>query len=241
VSNSAEISTLQLVDSSDLRIGHPAARARAGVDSAPPPARPANWKRSVFHVSAGMSALVTILAVPSRGWLIAAAGALAAFAWTCEISRRISPAVNARLMRVFAPVAHANEHYEVNSSTWYVTALTLMALFAPMRAAEIGVIVLAFADPFAGVIGRRFGRTKIAANRTLEGSLGFVLAGTVTAFAWLAAAHGVTLASALLLAAAGAVAGAVAEVASSNRLDDNFSIPVASATAMAVAQSLLGA
>ncbi|MFT3772815.1 MAG: hypothetical protein QM820_46095 [Minicystis sp.] len=202
---------------------------------APAPARPANLTRSLFHVASGLFALALLRFLPGRGWLIAVAGAFAVFAWTCEILRRQSAAVNARLMRFFAPIAHANEHHEVNSSTWYITALILLALFAPLRAAEVGVIVLAFADPAAGFIGRRWGRTRIRAGRSLEGTLGFVAAGTLAAFAWLAAAHGLPLGAAAAVAAAGAIVGAVAEIAVM-RLDDNFSIPVAATTAVAVAQ-----
>jgi len=142
------------------------------------------------------------------------------------------------LMRFFAPVAHANEAHEVNSSTWYVSALFLMALFAPLRAAELGVIVLGFADPAAGLIGRRFGRTRIRAGRSLEGTLAFVAVGTAAAGAWLLLRHGAPLGSAALVAFAGALFGAIAEIVVT-KLDDNFAIPVAATTAVAFAQLLV--
>lgn len=201
------------------------------------PARPANYKRSFFHVLSGLFALGLIVLLPGRPWLIAASGAFALFAWTCEIGRRRSERMNAVLMRLFAPVAHAHEAHEVNSSTWYVSALLLMALFAPLHAAELGVIVLAFADPAAGLIGRRFGRTRIRPGRSLEGTLAFVAAGTAAAGAWLVFHHGASLSTAALVAGAGAVAGAVAEIVVT-KLDDNFAIPVAATTAVAFAQLL---
>jgi dolichol kinase len=202
------------------------------------PARPTNYKRSAFHVLSGAFALSLLVLLPARGWVIAASACFAVFAWTCEIARRVSPAVNARLMRLFAPVAHPHEAYKVNSSTWYVTALILMAAFAPVRAAEIGVIVLAVADPFAGLIGRRFGRTRIRAGRSLEGSLAFVAAGALVAGVWLYAARGVALPAAAILAGAAALAGAVAEIVTL-RLDDNFTIPVAATTAATIALALV--
>jgi dolichol kinase len=202
------------------------------------PARPTNYKRSFFHVLSGLFALGLIVLLPGRSWLIGASGAFMLFAWTCEISRRRSERVNAILMRLFAPVAHPQEAYEVNSSTWYVSALFLMALFAPMRAAELGVIVLAFADPAAGLIGRRFGRTRIRTGRSLEGTLAFVGAGTLAAGTWLVLHHGASLGTAALIAGAGAVVGALAEIVVT-KLDDNFAIPVAATTAVAVAQLLV--
>lgn len=223
----------------DLTGLDPVAEAReSDAAGAPPPARPQNLKRSAFHVASGLFALGLIRFLPSSKWLIAVASAFAVFGWTCEILRRRSPAVNAQLMRLFAPIAHPSEYTEVNSSTWYVTALVLLALFAPLRAAEIGVIVLAFADPVAGFVGRRWGRTRLRPGRSLEGTLGFVAAGTLAAGTWLVAAHGLSLSAAVIVAAAGAMVGAIAEIVVT-KVDDNFAIPVAATTAVAVAQMLV--
>ncbi|MDI1447629.1 hypothetical protein [Polyangium sp. 6x1] len=201
-----------------------------------PPARPENWTRSLFHIASGLLALVMLRIVPSRGWLIAASVSLAAWAWSCEIARRLSPAVNERLMKFFSRVAHPMERHRINSSTWYLTALVGLSLFAPFQAAELGVVVLGLADPAAGFIGRRIGRTKILANRSLEGTLGFFAVGTLAALATLTAFHGMPLPAMLLIASAGAAAGAIAELVSS-RLDDNFTIPVT----VAIAASIAGA
>ena len=158
------------------------------VDAGPAPsaARPTNYARSFFHVMSGVVSLTLIRVLPGRAALAAASGAFVLFAWTCEFARRRSPAVNDRLMRFFGPVAHPQERYRVNSSTWYVTALLLLALLAPTSAAELGVVVLAIADPVAGLIGRRFGRTRLRAGRSLEGTLAFFTAGTLAALAVLA-------------------------------------------------------
>jgi dolichol kinase len=200
--------------------------------------RAANLTRSVFHVASGLSALALLRLLPGRGWVIAASAAIAASGWTMEIARRRSPAVNDRLMRLFAPVAHPHERTRINSSTWYVTALLVLAVLAPLRAAELGVLVLAVADPAAGILGRRFGRTRLLGGRSLEGSLGFLLTGFVAAAAWLTFVHAAPLRSSIVIAAASAVAGALAELFSM-RLDDNFTIPVAVTAAAATAQLFL--
>ncbi|MBK8938409.1 MAG: hypothetical protein IPM79_12380 [Polyangiaceae bacterium] len=124
--------------------------------------RPSNIARSAFHIGSAALSLLLLRVVPHRGWLIAIAGSLALWAWSMEIGRRFSPALNARLVKVFSPIAHHHERHQTNSSTWYVTALTVLAIFAPMTAAELGVLVLGLADPAAGEIGRRFGRTSPA-------------------------------------------------------------------------------
>ena len=144
-----------------------------------------------------------------------------------------SERVNALLMKLFGRVAHPHEHHRVNSSTWYVTALLLLAIFSPPLSSSIGVVVLAVADPAAAFIGRRYGTIRLCANRSLEGTLGFFATGLVSAFAVLLALGPHPFASMLAVAAVAAAAGALAELLST-RLDDNFTIPVVVATAAAV-------
>lgn len=207
----------------------------AGAPARGATARPANTTRSLFHVASGALSLALIRLLPGRTWLIAVSVSLAAAAWTMEIARRRSPEANERLMRAFRAVAHPHERHRVNSSTWYMTALVILAAFFPLRAAEIGVVVLGLADPAAGFIGRRFGRTRIRAGRSLEGTLAFVAMGTLGALAALIAFHELPWSSRILLAVVGAVAGAVAELVSL-RADDNFTIPLSAAVAVTAAQ-----
>ncbi|MCC6557397.1 MAG: hypothetical protein IT372_30980 [Polyangiaceae bacterium] len=201
-------------------------------------ARPANATRSLFHLASGAFALALLRLLPSRPWLIAASAAFAGTAWTLETLRRYSPALNDRLMRIFRPIAHAHERHRVNSSTWYMTALVVLAAVAPRPAAEIGVIVLAIADPAAGFIGRRYGRIRLRARRSLEGTLAFFAAGALAALAQLTAFHSFAMSSMLAIGLAGAAAGALAELFST-RLDDNFTIPLASAAAAAAALQIV--
>jgi dolichol kinase len=211
------------------------------LDVAPPVVavtRPANYTRSLFHLCSAAVALVALRVLPGRGYVIAVAAAFAVAGWSMEIGRRHSPAVSRIVMRMFARVAHPHERYRINSSTWYVTALLALAIAAPMRAAEIGILVLGIADPAAGFVGRRFGRTRLSANRSLEGTLTFAVVGAVAAVSWLAAFYALSMPTLLLLGAAGAVAGALAELLST-RLDDNFTIPIASAAAISLVQVFL--
>lgn len=170
--------------------------------------------------------------IPQREWLIAVSGSLALVAWSLETARRVHPPVNGHLMRLFSRIAHPEETHKVNSSTWYLTALLGLAIFAPLRAAELGVVVLGAADPAAGFIGRRIGRTKIRKNRSLEGTLGFFAVGTAAALAILLAFHALPLPSMFAIAAIASAAGALIELATVS-LDDNFTIPVTVALVVA--------
>lgn len=209
---------------------------------APPfarPPRPANITRALFHLSGATIGIVVIQLVPGRAWMVGIAVAVALCAWTMEASRRVSPTVNDLLMRLFRPVAHQHEREHVNSATWYATALVLLAAaFSPL-ANTMGLAVLGVADPVAGMVGRRWGRHRLASGRSLEGALGFVAAGVGAAFLLARVLYPeVAWSLALGAAALGALAGAVTELYS-NQLDDNFTIPVVAAGVASLALSYL--
>ena len=210
-----------------------------GEGVAVPAVRPTNYKRSFFHVCSALLSLSLLRLLPEKWMLLGASGSIAAWAWSMEIGRRRSAWLNAKLMRFFGPIAHAHEHHQVNSSTWYVTALFLLALLAPKPAAEMALVVLGLADPLAGIVGRRFGKTRIRAGRSLEGSLAFLFAGVAASMAVAALFHSLPLGSMALLAGVGALAGTVAEIVST-RLDDNFTIPVTVSAAVAVTAAIAG-
>lgn len=216
-----------------------AASLRTMTLTGPRPLRPTNYTRNVFHVSCGLSVVALTEFLPSRAWLIGLPLAVGLWAWSAEVSRRVWPSVNDRLMKLFGNVAHAHERHRVNSSTWFVTALLILGVAFPRYATAVGVAVLGLADPAAALVGRRFGRTKLRAGRSLQGTLAFAAVGTVAALAVLALRHQGGAGAFALTALAAAVTGAVAELYT-ERLDDNFTIPLASASAALAVGTLLG-
>lgn len=216
-----------------------AASLRSMTLTGPRPLRPTNYTRNVFHVSCGLSVVALIELLPSRAWLIGLPLAVGLWAWSAEVSRRVWPSVNDRLMKLFGNVAHAHERHRVNSSTWFVTALLLLGLAFPRYASAVGVAVLGLADPAAALVGRRFGRTKLRGGRSLQGSLAFVAVGALAALGVLALRHQGSVGALALTALAAAAMGAVAELYT-ERLDDNFTIPLASASAALAVGTLLG-
>ncbi|MCX4246901.1 diacylglycerol/polyprenol kinase family protein [Paraliomyxa miuraensis] len=205
-----------------------------------PELRPANLTRSAFHASAAVVCLGLIVALDSQQ-LPWAAGAFAAWAWTMEGLRRISSRANAAMMTFFRPIAHEQERDRVNSATWYMTALVLLALtFSPLLCAT-AVAVLGFADPLAGLVGRRMGRIRLINGRSLEGTLTFVIVGTLAARAAMLLCETTAGPSTLWgTAFVAALTGGLAELFS-RRIDDNLSIPLTAAAAAAAALLLGGA
>jgi dolichol kinase len=204
-----------------------------------PVLRPTNYYRNIFHVSSGLVALVCILHLASPVGLIWIAASFATFCWSAETGRKFSPKLNQVLMTFFGPMAHQHEYHRVNSATWYATALLVLALFTSPMAAALAVVVLAFGDPAAALVGRRWGRTKIRASRSLEGTLAFTGVGGLMALAVLLAYYpALTLGASLMMALACGLAGALAELFS-QKLDDNFTVPVAVGAAATVMMMML--
>ncbi len=211
-------------------------RARVKV----PELRPTNYARSGFHVGAAVVCLVLVVCLTPQQ-LPWAAGAFAAWAWSMEGLRRVSTRANAVMMAVFRPIAHEQERERVNSATWYMTALVLLALTGSPILCVTGVAVLGLADPMAGLVGRRFGRVRLVNGRSLEGSLTFVGVGTLAARGAMMLVDAPAPSGALwLTAAAAGLAGAIAELVS-RRVDDNLSVPMAAAGTAALVLWALGA
>lgn len=204
-----------------------------------PELRPANYTRSVFHMGSAVLCLALVVTLPSDvlPWV---AGAFAVTGWTMETTRRFSPLANRILMALFRPIAHEQERNRINSATWYVTALLLLSLTGSALLAVIGVAVLGFADPIAGLIGRRWGRIRLVNGRSLEGTTAFFVVATASALGAMTLVEPVlSTGTTWLVATAAALSGALAELFS-RRVDDNFSIPMAATAAAAAMLAILG-
>ncbi len=203
-----------------------------------PSLRPTNYARNLFHMTSATAAVLSIELLP---WSVVTGIAItwAAFAWSCEISRRVSPKMNALLMRLFDRVAHPHEAHRVNSATWYASALLVLSFTHSPLLCMTAVAVLGVGDPMAALIGKRFGRVRLLNGRSLEGSLAFVVSAALVVFGLLRVFHGASIGvgAAVLIASITALAGAIAELVT-QRLDDNLTIPL-SVGAGAAASALL--
>ncbi len=197
-----------------------------------PGLRPTNYTRSAVHVASGVAGLVLIEHFLSDVARAAVPFAFALTFWFLEVLRRRSERANRFLMWVFHKIAHPREAHHVNSSTWYATSLALLGLFFPKACSSLALVVLAFGDPAASFVGRRWGRLKLYNGRTLEGTLSFALVAALAGFVALYAWHGAEYGALRALVAA-SVAAAVAALTElfCKKVDDNFAVPLAAAGA----------
>lgn len=188
-------------------------------------ARPENLYRSAHHALASVGTLLLIEMVLDHRGAVIAATSFAAFAWALELSRRTFPAWNTVLMRAMGLIAHRHETTGINSATWMGTGLAIIAPFFAQPTLALAVITIGLGDPAAGFVGRRYGRHKLMHDRTLEGSIAYVVVSFLAGWAALSWWHPSLGAQAVAAAAVAAVAGAVTELFC-RRVDDNFAVPI---------------
>ncbi|GMV06602.1 MAG: hypothetical protein AMXMBFR53_28780 [Gemmatimonadota bacterium] len=184
--------------------------------------------RRLFHAFNGSVVALALtwldMARPTVLWILG--GILAALV-VLDVVRLTVPAANALFFRSFQHLASPREAAGPASSTWYTLGLLLTVALFPRDAAVTGVLFLAWADPAASYLGRRFGKRPFLGG-SLEGTLVF----TAVAAAVAVFRHGA------LVGAVAAVGGAFAE-RRSWPLDDNLTVPVVGAGLVTLLEALL--
>ena len=135
-----------------------------------------------------------------------------------EAVARRAPWVNRLFLR-------AEEQVRESAMIPYAIAVLLTVLTVPKPAALVAIYTLAVADPLAAVVGIRYGRRRLAHNRTLEGSLAFLgatLTIAICVLVWGTDAPGLAIAAASGTIAVGAAGFELVPL----RLDDNLTIPL---------------
>jgi dolichol kinase len=134
-----------------------------------------------------------------------------------EISRNFN-FLNKLLLR-------AEEQLKQSAAVPYAMSLLLTILSFPKEISLIAIYTLSIADPLSAIIGIKFGKHKIAKNKSLEGSGAFFISTFFISFFVLSSIFiGITwpiLKASFLIA----LLAALAELVPS-RLDDNLTIPL---------------
>ena len=117
------------------------------------------WRRG-FHAGNGslLVLAVAVLGLPVYTTTVLL-GMLLALAVVMDAIRLFDLKVNVLFFRTFAPLASPREAQKIASSTWYVLSALVVFLFFPVTPALAGILVLAWADPAASVVGQKWGRS----------------------------------------------------------------------------------
>jgi dolichol kinase len=158
--------------------------------------------RKLFHAFAGSAIAYGFVSVLSRKESLAVVLALFLITLPFELGRLVSPKLNALVLKVMGPLMRQNEIKEPSAQLYYFLGLLFVVLFLPRTLAIQSILILAWMDPVAGLVGVRYGRRtwsdtlssflvdgrKIPIDfggKTLEGSFaGFCAAFAAGTLAW---------------------------------------------------------
>jgi diacylglycerol kinase (CTP) len=150
--------------------------------------------------------------------------------FSVEIARHLNPRVNDWFCKSFKSIMREREKTGINSSVFYVIGMGIVYFVFPIEVAVLTMFFIAIGDPIAGIVGICWGRRKLSAHVSLEGTLACFV--TCSLAAAVSATYlfdkTLPLLSLILFSMLSGLVGAVSE-ASLKKLDDNFVMPVLSA------------
>lgn len=197
----------------------------------------AELQRKALHLAALVIPLgLLLLGRQTALWILVP---LAAVAVTLDVARQRITRLNDLIERFFSFMMRPEERPEVgsrivlNGATWMCIAATVCAFFFVENIAAAGLAMLMVGDGAAAIVGRRFGRHKLAnSEKSFEGSIAFVFFAVLVCLPLMSSAWGyppLTLAQIGL----GAVSAAVIE-ALPIPINDNLRVPLVASLAIAL-------
>ncbi|MCE9624285.1 MAG: SEC59/DGK1/VTE5 family protein [Deltaproteobacteria bacterium] len=191
------------------------------------------WPRKIWHMLAAaiIISIYLFIPVPFQTKMIVF-GCFTALAVVCDVSRLLSPAFNARVVKDLQKYMRQREVNHLNSMTFYALSTFFTCLLFPKGIAILSILFLGLGDTAASIVGVTWGRHKFGGRFSLEGSLAFFGVCTLVCLFYPLlnpAFHGPLW----LFAPVAGLIGAYSERVFP-RLDDNLVIPLFSATAMSL-------
>lgn len=144
--------------------------------------------------------------------------------------------LNRLVMSVFGPLMRKRELGTVSSMTYFIFAFFIVVALFPKPVAILSILCLAFGDAAACIIGLRFGTESVIKGKSLQGSLACFVVCSILIFVGLTL-YGVTSNALPYISVAGGLAATFAELFATKKIDDNLTIPLA--TAMVIYPLLL--
>lgn len=187
-----------------------------------------NTGRRLFHLLATLLIPVLSLVIP-RDALLPFVWAVVGSAIVAELVRFSSARLNSLFLRFFGGIVRPAEATHTTSATYVALSTAVCFTTLPYPIAMAAVCFLATGDAAAGMVGERWGRIKLFREKTLQGSLAFLIAALAAGMLW----RLMTPSMSLPTMVAGVIVASVVELLPLP-FDDNLSIPIVSGLTMAL-------
>ncbi len=203
-------------------------------DSSSAPKAPLRLRRRLFHLLASLTLPALALLLPQAA-VVALAGAVAVLAVASEAARLTWAPLNRWFLRRFQGLLKPAEMRRPTAATYLAVASVVTLAVFQRPVAALALFYVAVGDPAAGIVGTRYGHIRLpwppgsSRAKSLEGTLAFSAAAVgVALLLWSVGVYSV-----LWPAVAGALAAALVELLPIP-IEDNVSVPLASAAVMGV-------
>ena len=131
--------------------------------------------RRIVHAITGTVIFVAVIQLDlSESLIITGLSVLFLILLASDLVRLRVPHLNILFFRFFQILVSPRESQNIASSTWYILGALIAIVLFPISAALSGILVLAWADPTANYLGRRWGRRAFLGG-TLEGTIAFLV------------------------------------------------------------------
>jgi dolichol kinase len=151
-----------------------------------------------------------------------------------EILKYNSKSVHALYIKLFSYLLREHEYdtrrIRINGATWLLLADTICIIAFPKLVAITGMLLLSFSDSVSAIVGRVYAKKHYAPNRSVVGSVTFLVVGIIIIFA---APKYFYTPSEYFIGIAAVVGTTIAD-AFNLPVDDNFTIPIVSSVLLYV-------
>ena len=131
--------------------------------------------RRIVHAITGTVIFVAVTQLDlSESLIITGLSVLFLILLASDIVRLRVPHLNILFFRFFQILVSPRESQNIASSTWYILGALIAIVLFPISAALSGILVLAWADPTASYLGRRWGKRSFLGG-TLVGTTAFLV------------------------------------------------------------------
>lgn len=181
---------------------------------------PRPWRR-LFHAAIGVLIVLSLrFLVPSDTVALILLGSTLVLLLLLEWVRLTKPRMNLLFFKFLLPLVSPREEHKIISSVWYALGVLIAVAVFPREIALLSILVTALADPAAGYVGRRWGRTRLGKG-TVMGTVTFGVTGLLVLVPFVGIGS----------AAVAATVASVIEILPW-KLDDNLTVPLSSGFAL---------
>lgn len=157
-----------------------------------------------------------------------------------DVIRQYSSKLNEIFVGMFQSLIRESEVHKLSGNSYLISGVLFIVLFFPVKIVSLTLLFLAFADPIASCVGILYGKDKIWGHKSLQGFLAAMGVCTVCTFGFLYA-HNMLMERIVVVSLLAGLIGAFSELIPIGKIDDNFTLPVMSATGLFLLFSLFGA